>query len=153
MKTQRSCHSMQQLLQNITIISKYARQYTACSSQRRCCLCLINCFFLSVFFFSSSLNDSSENELESLRDALLKTRLDTTPPKTKPKSPGMNLSYSFHMKTIKDTMFLNFNIPTVCKCLFSSQDFASETVPAAQLPLKGTDASCPLDCTRYKYPA
>uniref|UniRef100_A0A8C9XKS1 Nuclear pore complex protein Nup214 n=1 Tax=Sander lucioperca TaxID=283035 RepID=A0A8C9XKS1_SANLU len=36
---------------------------------------------LSMFY------DSLESELESLRDALLKARLDPSPPKTKPKSP------------------------------------------------------------------
>ena len=30
-----------------------------------------------------------------------------------------------------------------------SQDLTSETVPATQLPVKGADASCPLNCTRY----
>lgn len=40
-----------------------------------------------VFVF----HDSLESELESLRDALLKARLDATPPKTKTKTPGINL--------------------------------------------------------------
>ncbi|XP_069566826.1 nuclear pore complex protein Nup214 isoform X1 [Brachyistius frenatus] len=35
-----------------------------------------------------------ERELESLRDALLKARLDTTPPKAKTKSPGVKISPS-----------------------------------------------------------
>lgn len=53
--------------------------------------------------------DSLESELESLRDALLKARLDPSPPKTKPKSPGINL-YIFKIRIIKDIIFLNCNI-------------------------------------------
>lgn len=58
----------------------------------------------------SVLYDSLESELESLRDALLKARLDATPPKTKSKSPGINLYIFCDIKIIEDITFLNFNI-------------------------------------------
>ncbi len=54
--------------------------------------------------------DSLESELESLRDALVKARLDTTPPKSKSKSPGINLYIFCGVKIIEDITFLNFNI-------------------------------------------
>ncbi|XP_073333714.1 nuclear pore complex protein Nup214 isoform X9 [Pagrus major] len=43
-----------------------------------------------------------ESELESLRDALLKARLDTTPPKTKSKSPAVKIS------PVKQSQLRNF---------------------------------------------
>lgn len=42
--------------------------------------------------------DSLDRELDSLKDALLKARLDTTPPKTK--SPGISLSKLLEKKKI-----------------------------------------------------
>lgn len=41
-----------------------------------------------VFFV---FHDSLESELENLREALLKARLDPTPPKTKSTTPGICL--------------------------------------------------------------
>lgn len=50
---------------------------------------------------------SLESELESLRDALLKARLDTTPPKSKSRSPGIKLCFPFDKK--KQNKGYNFN--------------------------------------------
>lgn len=96
--------------------------------------------------------DSLESELESLRESLLKARLDPSPPKTKSKSLSANLSMFCDTSVMKKAYVKRSMILTATR--FSSvQDITGETVPAAQLPLKGTDAACPLDCTRYEYSA
>lgn len=65
---------------------------------------LFQCDFVSY--------DSLENELESLRNALLEARLESTPPKAKSKSPSINLY--FFLPTHNGISHSSFILTRIC---------------------------------------
>ncbi|XP_028273229.1 nuclear pore complex protein Nup214 isoform X2 [Parambassis ranga] len=67
---------LDQLVKELTSLRLYSKTATPTTNQNR----------------PTARAAGLESELESLRDALLKARLDTTPPKSKSRSPGVKIS-------------------------------------------------------------